>query len=101
MSFSLQSEGTSWREQRAALKELYAPRPSYLNLIPPFVKEEPEEGRPLKGDEEEEVEVEEPNPSTLSTETLHLMVLQVSLILHIFDGNNSLNFINVEDGPFT
>ncbi|KAK7083638.1 hypothetical protein SK128_002653 [Halocaridina rubra] len=29
-------EDPNWSDQRAALKELYAPRPSYLNLLPPF-----------------------------------------------------------------
>ncbi|CAL4066395.1 unnamed protein product, partial [Meganyctiphanes norvegica] len=29
-------EDSTWCEQRAALMELYGPRPSYLNLLPPF-----------------------------------------------------------------
>lgn len=85
-------EDPNWCDQRAALKELYAPRPVFLNLLPPFnvqkkiEKEESQsdkpEGQSSPGQEEEEEEEE--GSGNLSSSSLHLVVLQVELLSSLF-----------------
>ncbi|XP_027229784.1 BLOC-2 complex member HPS3 isoform X1 [Penaeus vannamei] len=97
-------EDPNWCDQRAALKELYAPRPVFLNLLPPFnvqkkiEKEESQsdkpEGQSSPGQEEEEEEEE--GSGNLSSSSLHLVVLQSLLSSDLpsaEDRNNVLKFV--------
>ncbi|KAG0721181.1 Hermansky-Pudlak syndrome 3 protein [Chionoecetes opilio] len=75
-------EDPNWSDQRLALKELYAPRPTFLALLPPFSQEQAMikgqavvatgEGAP---EDQTPSEVKEIGKS-LSSSLLHLVVLQ-------------------------
>ncbi|XP_069957344.1 BLOC-2 complex member HPS3 isoform X3 [Cherax quadricarinatus] len=95
-------EDPNWSDQRAALKELYAPRPTFLGLLPPFSNDhsfpeaqtsEPEDG----GSPEEKAGVEaEEEERNLSASLLHLVVLQSLLssdLPSVEDRTNVLKFV--------
>lgn len=72
-------EDPNWSDHRVALKELYAPRPTFLALLPPFSQEQ-SLSRALagEGDTPEEVTPQDPEEvgKSLSSSLLHLVVLQ-------------------------
>ncbi|XP_066989982.1 BLOC-2 complex member HPS3 isoform X2 [Macrobrachium rosenbergii] len=68
-------EDPNWSDQRAALKELYAPRPTFLNLLPPFNMETSLEKGIDKVEGEDKGQGEE-SKEDLSSTLLHLLVLQ-------------------------
>lgn len=69
-----------------ALKELYAPRPTFLALLPPFSQEQ-SLSRALagEGDTPEEITPQDPEEvgKSLSSSLLHLVVLQVGIPFHL------------------
>ncbi|XP_042207790.1 Hermansky-Pudlak syndrome 3 protein-like isoform X2 [Homarus americanus] len=95
-------EDPNWSDQRAALKELYAPRPIFLGLLPPFSNDqslqESQSGAAEDGGAVEKkagVEVEEEGKN-LSSSLLHLVVLQSLLssdLPSVEDRNNVLKFV--------
>ncbi|XP_045621945.1 BLOC-2 complex member HPS3 isoform X2 [Procambarus clarkii] len=95
-------EDPNWSDQRAALKELYAPRPIFLGLLPPFSNDhsfpesrvnETEDGESSEGKTAAEAEEDGRN---LSSSLLHLVVLQSLLssdLPSVEDRNNVLKFV--------
>lgn len=78
-------EDPNWSDQRVALKELYAPRPTFLALLPPFSQEQSlsNKSQAIVAVEGEAPEDKTPSEvkemrKTLSSSLLHLVVLQVS-----------------------
>ncbi|XP_071522877.1 BLOC-2 complex member HPS3 isoform X3 [Panulirus ornatus] len=95
-------EDPNWSDQRAALKELYAPRPLFLSLLPPFSQEQALTEEVTEDAEDEELSEEkspteaEDDGKNLSSSLLHLVLLQSLLssdLPSVEDRANVLKFV--------